>query len=107
MGSSLPSGSAPVTIALDIDRGPECIGKTLLVEVVGPGGDDPWLLDVIPITVPSDVQPPVTFTAQPNGGWMFLRIIDPDRPSHPLARAPFDDGGACGYASPWFVGWSG
>jgi hypothetical protein len=104
MGSSVSSGSAPVAIALDIGRGPDWVGKPLLVEVVGPGSDGPKLLDVIPINVPSDDQPPLTFTAQPNGAWMFLRIIDPDRPNHPLARAPFDNGGAFAYASPWFFG---
>jgi hypothetical protein len=102
MGSSLPSGSAPVTIALDIDRGPEWVGKTLLVEIVGPGVDEPTLLGVIPVTVPSDDQPPVAFTVQPAGAWMFLRLIDPERPNHPKARAPFDHGGAFAYASPWF-----
>jgi hypothetical protein len=105
MGSSLSSG-APVTVALDIARGPDWIGKTLLIEVVGPGKDGPRLLDVFPMTVPSDDQPPFTFTAQPDGAWMFLRIIDPDRPSHPLARAPFAKGGAFAYASPWFFGTS-
>jgi hypothetical protein len=104
MGSALPSGSAPVTIALDIDRGPAWIDKTLVVEVVGPGSDGPQLLDAISVTVPSEGLPPPTFTAQPDGAWMFLRIIDPERPTHPLARAPFEHGGACAYASPWFFG---
>jgi uncharacterized protein DUF3604 len=104
MGSALPTASGPVAIALDIDRGPDWVGKPLWVEVVGPGTNGPRLLDLIPITVPSDAEPPVTFAAQPDGAWMFLRIIDPDRPNHPLARAPFDHGGAFAYASPWFFG---
>jgi hypothetical protein len=102
MASSLPSAKAPVTILLDIDRGPSWTGKKLLVEVVGPGSNGPRLLDVIPVRVPSEHQPPVRFTARPEGAWMFLRIIDPARPNHPLARAPFNHGGAFAYASPWF-----
>jgi hypothetical protein len=101
MGSTL-RGQGPVSIALDVDRGPDWIGKTLRVEVVGPGSDGPRLLDLREIAVPSASQPPVTFTVQPDGAWMFLRILDPDRPTHSLARAPFDNGGACAYASPWF-----
>jgi hypothetical protein len=104
MGSSVRPGSAPVRIVLDIDRGPSWTGKGLLVEVIGSGSKGPRLLDVIPIRVPSAHQPPVAFTARPQGPWMFLRIIDPDRPSHPLARAPFKHGGAFAYASPWFFG---
>jgi hypothetical protein len=102
MGSSLPPASGPVTITLDIARGADWIGKPLTVEVVGPGPDAPRLLDLVPITVPSELQPPVTFAVQPQGAWMFLRILDPDRPNHPLARSPFDNGGAFAYASPWF-----
>jgi hypothetical protein len=98
------SASSPVTIVLDIARGSDWIGKPLSVEVVGPGPDGPRLLELLPITVPSDLEPPVTFTVQPQGAWMFLRIIDPDRPNHPLARPPFDHGGAFAYASPWFFG---
>jgi hypothetical protein len=104
MGSAPPPGSAPLSVLLDIDRGPDWVGKALLVEVVGPGADGPKLLDLVPITVPSDTQPPVSFTVTPAGKWLFLRLIDPDRPNHTLARAPFDNGGAFAYASPWFFG---
>jgi hypothetical protein len=46
----------------------------------------------------------VTFTVRPHGPWLFLRLIDPERRNHPLARAPFNHGGAFAYASPWFFG---
>jgi len=105
MGSSFPSKPSAVTILLDVDRGQAWTGKDLLVEVIGPGsGDLPRLLDVVPITVPSADQPPVSFTAAPSGKWMFLRFIDPERPNHPLAKTPFLNGGAFAYASPWFFG---
>jgi len=105
MGSTFPSKPSAVTIMVDVDRGPAWTGKGLLVEVIGPGsGDLPRLLDVVPITVPAADQPPVSFTAAPNGKWMFLRFIDPERPNHPLAKSPFLNGGAFAYTSPWFFG---
>jgi hypothetical protein len=105
MGSSLPAPSGPVTIKLDIDRGPAWVGKELFVQIIGPGQSDPTLLDVVPITVPSARHRVISFTATPNGSWMFLRITDPDRPLDPLGQAPFEQeqyGGAFAYASPWF-----
>ena len=104
MGSALGATTEPVSIALDIDRGPEWVGKELWVEVVGPGADGPQRLDVRSIVIPAENQPTIAFTVQPAGAWMFLRIIDPDRPTHPLARGPLFEqhGGAVAYASPWF-----
>jgi hypothetical protein len=102
MGSSMPMPTKPVTVLLDIARDSAWVGKDLVVEVVGPGGAEPNLIDLVPIKVPSDRQPPVKFRVQPQGAWMFLRLIDPERPNHALAKPPFDNGGAFAYASPWF-----
>ena len=105
MGSELPHPRKPVKIRLDIDRGPDWVGKRLYVQVIGPGRNGPTLLEVVPIRVPSAHQPVVSFTTTPRGDWMFLRVTDPDRPCDPLGEAPFEDstyGGACAYASPWF-----
>jgi hypothetical protein len=105
MGSSLRATHKPVTIKLDIDRGPDWVGKTLYVQVIGPGKDDPTLLEVVPVKVPSAHQPALSFQATPNGSWMFLRITDPDRPLDRLGQPPFEQrryGGAFAYASPWF-----
>ena len=105
MGSQLGKPSKPLTIKLDIDRGPQWAGKRLYVQVIGPGNDDPTLLDAFPITVPKAHEPLISFTAKPNGAWLFLRITDPARACDPLGKAPFEDstyGGACAYASPWF-----
>lgn len=106
MGSELaPPTGRPLSIKLDIDRGPDWVGKKLYVQVVGPGRDDPVLLDVFPVKVPSADQPVISFEVKPRGAWMFLRITDPARKCDPLGKAPFEDatyGGACAYASPWF-----
>jgi hypothetical protein len=105
MGSGLAPKSKRVTIRLDIDRGPHWVGKKLYVQVVGPGRDDPVLLDVVPIRVPGPDEPVISFTTKATGAWMFLRVMDPARACDPLGRAPFEDatyGGASAYTSPWF-----
>ncbi|MFN2615358.1 MAG: hypothetical protein ABR552_11160, partial [Actinomycetota bacterium] len=85
---------------------PDWVGKTLYVQVIGPGENDPTLLgDPIQISVPGPNDPPITFAAQPNGPWLFLRIMDPARTKDPLGVPPFEQdafGGALAYASPWF-----
>ena len=67
----------------------------------------PTLLDVRPFRIPNPHRPPRSFTVnvdRADGDWLFLRIIDPDRPKHSLATAPFEQhGGAVAYASPWFL----
>jgi hypothetical protein len=98
----MPAPNGPVTILLDIARDAAWTGKTLTVEAIGPGANEPNLLGLFEITVPADTDPPVTLTVQPRGSWLFLRIIDPERPNHALAKAPFTNGGAFAYASPWF-----
>jgi hypothetical protein len=100
MGSAFAHDAGPVTIEIDVDRGPDWAGKQLWVEVVRPG---PTLLDEVAVSAGT----PTVFTVEVDrsaGDWLFLRIIDPDRPSHPLAaQTPFDaHGGAFAYASPWF-----
>ena len=107
MGSTIMHDAGPLAIELDVDRGPEWAGKPLWVEVVRPGAGAPVLLTAIPITVPAPDQPPVTFSIdvdRAGGDWVFLRVIDPDRPKDPRASGAFEQhGGAVAYASPWFL----
>src|SRR5437762_768574 len=65
MGSSMPLPTKPVTILLDIARDGAWAGKPLKIEVIGSGSDEPKLIDLIDIKVPSDNQPPVKFKTQP------------------------------------------
>jgi hypothetical protein len=105
MGSELAHHGKPLHIKLDIDRGPGWVGKKLHVQLIGPGKDDPTLLDVIPIEVPGADNPVIEFTAKPRGSWLFMRICDPKRANDPLGVKPFEDatfGGATAYVSPWF-----
>jgi hypothetical protein len=107
-----PMGSAlrvrpghPLHITLDIDRGPGWVGKKLYVQVIGPGKNDPTLLDAFPVRVPGANKPVISFDVKPRGKWLFLRIMDPHRKPDPLGHKPFEDstyGGASAYVSPWF-----
>ena len=104
MGSAMKRTST-LEIKLDIDRGPDWTGKTLFVQIVGPGKSDPTLLGVKEVAVPAPTDSPLSFTVQPTGSWLFLRITDPARPLDPLGIKPFEDiryGGASAYVSPWF-----
>lgn len=107
MGSTLRHASGLIKIALDIDRGAGWVGKRLWVEVIRPGAAGPTLLKRVPITVPPQNRPALSFTvnaARRDGDWMFLRITDPARRKHPQAKAPFERyGGATAYTSPWFL----
>lgn len=105
MGSEMTRPKGPLHIKLDIDRGPAWVGRKLYVQVIGPGRDDPTLLDVFPIRVPGDSKPVISFTVDARKSWLFLRICDPARANDPLGHAPFEDstyGGAVAYASPWY-----
>jgi hypothetical protein len=105
MGSELAHRGVPLRIKLDIDRGPKWVGRKLWVQVIGPGKDDPTLLETFPIRVPGEDKPVIEFTIKPHRSWVFLRICDPARKNDPLGVAPFEDaryGGAVAYASPWF-----
>ena len=105
MGGEVHRSSKPITIKIDIDRGPAWAGKKLYIQVIGSGPKGPTLLGVMPISVPRPGEPVLSFTIKATGPWMFLRITDPARPCDPLGTAPFEDvtyGGACAYASPWF-----
>jgi hypothetical protein len=107
MGSYVhhPHRHKPVHVRLDIARGPRWEGRKLYVQVIGPGKNDPTLLDVFPVRVPGPDEPIIAFDVKPRGDWMFLRITDPKRSCDPLGHKPFEDstyGGAVAYASPWF-----
>ena len=99
-----PSG---IRIKLDLDRGPEWIGKPLLVQFLGPGEVLPTLLDVVPFDVPS---PGRTLELRLGGfdDWFVLRVTDPDEPADPRAPGPWARfGRAIAYSSPFFAAGEG
>jgi hypothetical protein len=96
-----------VTVVLDVDAGPDWVGRPITIEVIRPGNDTATLAKVLEnVAVPGPSDPPVTFEVgvdTSEGDWMFLRITDPSRPPHPLSSEPYTShGGALAYASPWF-----
>lgn len=110
MGSTLVHSAGPVTIALDVDRGPAWAGqKQLWAQVVRPGAGGPTLALEHSFTVPAPGDPAVTIVVpvdRADGDWLFVRLVDPDRPKHPNAPSldPFEArGGVLAYASPWFL----
>jgi hypothetical protein len=103
MGGVLPIARGDVRFALDLDRGPDWLGKPLAVQVLRPGSRAPEVADVIEtwsgrvteFTVPLDVE---------DGGWVVLRVADPTRanPSPGPAGHPANVWGVA-YSSPWWL----
>jgi hypothetical protein len=103
MGGVLPVSRGDVTFSVDLDRGPEWVGKPLRIQVLRPGSDAPAVPEVIDIqagrvtqfTVPLDIV---------DGHWVVLRISDPTQPnaSPGPANHPCNDWGVA-YTSPWFL----
>ncbi|MDW5329028.1 CehA/McbA family metallohydrolase [Plantactinospora sp. KLBMP9567] len=104
MGGVLPVGRADVTFSVDLDRGPDWVGRPLRIQVLRPGSDAPVVPEVVDIeagrgvvqfTVPLDIA---------DGHWVVLRISDPTQPnaSPGPANHPCNDWGVA-YTSPWFL----
>ncbi|NYI06370.1 CehA/McbA family metallohydrolase [Allostreptomyces psammosilenae] len=103
MGGVLPLARGDVRFAVDIDRGPEWLGRPLHVQVLRPGNSVPTVVDVIEtvagqlttFTVPLDVA---------DGNWVVLRVSDPTQANGTPGPAghPCNDWGVA-YASPWWL----
>jgi hypothetical protein len=87
--------------------GPAWWGKHLGVQVLQSRGDVPAVVHAEEVVVPTDREPVLRIrvpVSGDDGGWLLLRVTDPDAPVDPRAPAPFDGfGGAVAYASPWFL----
>ncbi|WP_234320382.1 CehA/McbA family metallohydrolase, partial [Streptomyces sp. SBT349] len=103
MGGTVPLAAGDVRFAVDLDRGPEWLGKPLNIQVLRPGSEVPAVVDVIgtqagrvtEFTVPLDAA---------DGDWVVLRVSDPARAN----GTPGPEGHACNdwgvaYASPWWL----
>ena len=107
MGKALAHANGPVTFELDIDRGPEWVGRTLLVQVLRSGTVMPSVQEVRAFTVPGPDEPVYSFTTDidvADGNWVVLRITDPSEPADGRADATFAPlGNAVAYASPFYL----
>ncbi|MFI6760132.1 CehA/McbA family metallohydrolase [Micromonospora sp. NPDC050417] len=103
MGSPIPLVRGDVAFEVDLDRGPEWVGKPLRIQVLRPGTSAPAVPEVVDtvagqvtrFTVPLDLA---------DGDWVVLRISDPSQanPSPGPAGHPCNDWGVA-YTSPWWL----
>lgn len=107
MGGTVPHTSGPMTFAIDIDRGPEWVGRPLLVQVLRSGMVMPSVQEVRAITVPGPAEPVVSFTIDvdaSDGDWVVLRVTDPSEASDGRADPSYAPlGNAVAYASPFYL----
>jgi hypothetical protein len=104
MGQTVPGRPGQLRFQLDIAAGDTWTGKPLSVQVLTSGAPLPTVAHAEDVTVPSDSQPVISFTADiGDAAWAVLRVTDPAQPAD--GRAPGDYTGfgkAIAYASPFF-----
>jgi hypothetical protein len=103
MGGAIPIARGDVRFRVDLDRGPDWIGKPLRIQVLRPGTSAPTVPAVIDteagriteFTVPLDVAA---------GSWVVLRVSDPTmaNASPGPTGHPCNDWGVA-YSSPWWL----
>jgi hypothetical protein len=103
MGGTLPIAAGDVRFRVDLDRGPEWLGRPVRIQVLRPGSTAPAVPEVVEtevgrvtgFTVPLDVE---------DGNWVVLRVSDPTRanPSPGPGGHPCNDWGVA-YTSPWWL----
>lgn len=106
MGQLLPHTSGPMTFMVDIDHS-DWSGKPLAVQVLRRGTRMPAVQVSIPVTVPGPGDPPLSFTVPidaADGGWVVLRISDPNEPADGRATGEWIGyGRGIAYCSPFFL----
>ncbi|WP_406260840.1 hypothetical protein OH779_03695 [Actinacidiphila glaucinigra] len=88
---------------MDLDRGPDWLGKPLNIQVLRPGSGAPAVAEVVPATSVSPAEFTVPLDVE-DAAWVVLRISDP---SHPNGQ-PGPSGHPCNdlgvvYSSPWWL----
>ncbi|MFF7680452.1 hypothetical protein [Actinacidiphila glaucinigra] len=89
MNGVLSLASGHVRFAVDLDRGPDCLGKPLDIPVLRPGSGAPAVAEVVPATAGSLAEFTVPLDVE-DGAWVVLRIStrrsptgSPGRPDTP------------------------
>ncbi|MBO3744173.1 CehA/McbA family metallohydrolase [Actinoplanes flavus] len=103
MGGSLPFTKGDVRFVVDLDRGPEWVGKPLHLQVLRPGTRAPEVADVVETEAGRVTEFTVPLDAA-DGGWVVLRISDPSQANGSPGPSghPCNDWGVA-YTSPWWL----
>jgi hypothetical protein len=103
MGGVLGLTAGDVRFSVDLDRGPDWLGKPLRVQVLRPGSAAPTVVDVVDTQAGTVTEVTVPLNAA-DGNWVVLRISDPAQanPSPGPAGHPCNDWGVA-YSSPWWL----
>lgn len=103
MGGALRHREGPLTLALDVDRGSDWLGRALEVQVLRPGDGVPTVAEVVPLPV-GDVLQLTLDVSLDDGDWMLLRIANPDEPNEtPGPPGHPANNSAVAYTSPWYL----
>ncbi|WP_299537994.1 CehA/McbA family metallohydrolase [uncultured Streptomyces sp.] len=103
MGGRLPFTAGDVRFRVDLDRGPEWVGRPLDIQVLRPGTSAPEVADVITTTAGRITEFTVPLDTA-DGNWVVLRVSDPTRPNGSPGPTghPSNDWGVA-YSSPWWL----
>jgi hypothetical protein len=108
MGSVLDHRSGPVQFVVDVDRGPDWVGRDVEVQVLRPEDHVPEVVHVESARIPAPDEPLITFTVDldlDDGDWVVLRIADPHaRNDHASDTGHAGDRGIIAYCSPFWLG---
>ncbi|GAA1029304.1 hypothetical protein GCM10009557_17350 [Virgisporangium ochraceum] len=101
MGGTTTAGD--VRFRVDLDRGPEWVGKPLRIQVLRPGSRAPS----VPLVVDTEAGRVAEFTVPStvdDGPWVVLRVSDPTQANASPGPAghPCNDWGVA-YTSPWWL----
>ncbi|MEX1178816.1 MAG: DUF3604 domain-containing protein [Nitriliruptor sp.] len=107
MGRTLGHRSGPVTIDVDVDRGPSWIGHQLVAQVLTTGPIMPEVVaaETIRVPAPGRALPRITVDVDAaDVPWLVLRLSDPSVAADDRADATYAGfGAAIAYASPWYL----
>jgi hypothetical protein len=103
MGGTIPVAAGDVRFRVDLDRGPEWLGKPLRIQVLRPGSTAPTVPDVVDTEAGRVTEFTVPLNAA-DGPWVVLRISDPAQANSSPGPAghPCNDWGVA-YTSPWWL----
>lgn len=106
MGQTLTSVGSSGTVTLDIDMGPDNVGRVLHAQVLASGYPMPTVLTDVTLAIPGPSDPPVSFTTpiDADDRWLVVRLSDTSRAADGRAKAPYAGlGKGIAYASPFFL----